>query len=142
MNLANEGLEARKKDEEIAGRKRKAEEDKNWEGTSLSFDHLGAACVDRISLAYREQRPAGRQLAVIRNQLEEEEENQSNAPGMRSAFPLYCIRMQRWRSLPSILSSYCVYISSCCRSCIIHCHNMYLLLCPSFPLLIVIEFHL
>ncbi|KAF9560483.1 DnaJ-domain-containing protein [Agrocybe pediades] len=31
MNLANEGLEARKKDEEIAQRKRKAEEDKSWE---------------------------------------------------------------------------------------------------------------
>lgn len=32
MNLANEGLEARKKDEEVATRKRKLEEDKNWEG--------------------------------------------------------------------------------------------------------------
>lgn len=32
MNLANEGLEARKKDEEVAQRKRKAEDDKNWEG--------------------------------------------------------------------------------------------------------------
>ncbi|KII85046.1 hypothetical protein PLICRDRAFT_116852 [Plicaturopsis crispa FD-325 SS-3] len=31
MNLANEGLEARKKDEEVASRKRKAEEDKSWE---------------------------------------------------------------------------------------------------------------
>ncbi|KAF9267866.1 DnaJ-domain-containing protein [Marasmius fiardii PR-910] len=31
MNLANEGLEARKKDEEIASKKRKAEEDKQWE---------------------------------------------------------------------------------------------------------------
>lgn len=31
MNLANEGLEARKKDEEVASRKRKAEEDKQWE---------------------------------------------------------------------------------------------------------------
>lgn len=33
MNLANEGLEARKKEEEVATRKRKAEEDKAWEGT-------------------------------------------------------------------------------------------------------------
>jgi len=32
MNLANEGLEARKKEDEIATRKRKAEEDKTWEG--------------------------------------------------------------------------------------------------------------
>jgi DnaJ family protein C protein 8 len=36
MNLANEGLEARKKDEEVAQRKRKAEEDKSWEGESKS----------------------------------------------------------------------------------------------------------
>ncbi|EGN98890.1 hypothetical protein SERLA73DRAFT_181598 [Serpula lacrymans var. lacrymans S7.3] len=33
MNLANEGLEARKKEEEVAARKRKAEEDKTWEET-------------------------------------------------------------------------------------------------------------
>jgi len=33
MNLANEGLEARKKDEEVATRKRKIEEDKQWEDT-------------------------------------------------------------------------------------------------------------
>jgi DnaJ family protein C protein 8 len=32
MNLANEGLEARKKEEEVASKKRKAEEDKSWEG--------------------------------------------------------------------------------------------------------------
>lgn len=33
MNLANEGLEAKKKEDEVNNRKRKAEEDKNWEGT-------------------------------------------------------------------------------------------------------------
>ena len=33
MNLANEGLEARRKDEEVAAKKRKAEDDKVWEGT-------------------------------------------------------------------------------------------------------------
>lgn len=52
MNLANEGLEARKKDEEVAQRKRKAEDDKTWEGalTVISFplprttpDILGSA---------------------------------------------------------------------------------------------------
>jgi hypothetical protein len=37
MNLANEGLEARKKEEEVATRKRKAEEDKTWEGTLGGF---------------------------------------------------------------------------------------------------------
>lgn len=36
MNLANEGLEARKKDEEVAQKKRKAEEDKTWEGTLIT----------------------------------------------------------------------------------------------------------
>lgn len=33
MNLANEGHEARKKEEEVAAKKRKAEDDANWEGT-------------------------------------------------------------------------------------------------------------
>lgn len=37
MNLANEGLEARKKDEELASKKRKAEDDKNWEGKLYSL---------------------------------------------------------------------------------------------------------
>jgi DnaJ family protein C protein 8 len=32
MNLANEGLEARKKEEEVTTKKRKAENDKAWEG--------------------------------------------------------------------------------------------------------------
>ena len=34
MNLANEGLEAKKKEEEVSAKKRKAEEDANWEGRS------------------------------------------------------------------------------------------------------------
>ncbi len=32
MNLANEGLEARKKEDEVNAKKRKAEEDARWEG--------------------------------------------------------------------------------------------------------------
>lgn len=32
MNLANEGLEARKKEEEVNAKKRKAEDDARWEG--------------------------------------------------------------------------------------------------------------
>ena len=32
MNLANEGLEAKKKEEETLAKKRKVEEDANWEG--------------------------------------------------------------------------------------------------------------
>jgi DnaJ family protein C protein 8 len=37
MNLANEGLEARKKAEEIASEKRKTKEDKSWEGAEYFF---------------------------------------------------------------------------------------------------------
>jgi DnaJ homolog subfamily C member 8 len=32
MNLANEGFEARKKEEEVTAKKRKAEDDARWEG--------------------------------------------------------------------------------------------------------------
>ena len=35
MNLANEGLEAKKKEDEVNAKKRKAEEDANWEGGPL-----------------------------------------------------------------------------------------------------------
>jgi len=35
MNLANEGLEAKKKEDEVVAKKRKAEEDASWEGPSL-----------------------------------------------------------------------------------------------------------
>lgn len=35
MNLANEGLEAKRKEEEVVQRKRKAEDDKSWEGALL-----------------------------------------------------------------------------------------------------------
>jgi hypothetical protein len=37
MNLANEGFEARKKEEEVTAKKRKAEDDARWEGTVLPF---------------------------------------------------------------------------------------------------------
>lgn len=37
MNLANEGLEAKRKEEEVVQRKRKAEDDKSWEGALLFF---------------------------------------------------------------------------------------------------------
>lgn len=41
MNLANEGLEAKKKEDEVTARKRKAEEDAQWEGT---FSSTPLAC--------------------------------------------------------------------------------------------------
>lgn len=39
MNLANEGLEAKKKEEEVNAKKRKAEEDAAWEGQCVTV-HL------------------------------------------------------------------------------------------------------
>lgn len=45
MNLANEGLEAKKKDEEVAAKKRKAEDDKVWEGSyALMFSGIIMNC--------------------------------------------------------------------------------------------------
>lgn len=39
--MANEGLEARKKEDEAAAKKRKAEDDKAWEGMYLfDYQHL------------------------------------------------------------------------------------------------------
>lgn len=56
MNLANEGLEAKRKEDETLAKKRKAEEDANWEGTPLP--HLPTASADfwDPATANREQR--------------------------------------------------------------------------------------
>lgn len=64
MNLANEGLEARKKDEEVAQRKRKAEEDKTWEGTLLLFLFFVFPLIPP-SIFYRNTRTTCRQLAQL-----------------------------------------------------------------------------
>jgi hypothetical protein len=45
MNLANEGFEARKKEEEVATKKRKVEEDANWEGMRLYYSTLVTLCL-------------------------------------------------------------------------------------------------
>ena len=48
MNLANEGLEARKKEEEVNAKKRKAEDDAKWEGgyspnlATQTLSHIGS----------------------------------------------------------------------------------------------------
>lgn len=73
MNLANEGLEARKKDEDVAIKKRKAEEDKHWEG-ALSFVSAFRRMLIFVSLN-RQQRISRRQLAVVLQGYEEEEES-------------------------------------------------------------------
>ena len=54
MNLANEGLEAKKKEDEVNAKKRKAEEDAQWEGTSRPV--FVCALLDVLSTATREQR--------------------------------------------------------------------------------------
>lgn len=55
MNLANEGLEAKKKEEEVMARKRKAEEDASWEGLSLQILSIRYRFIDSTT-ANREQR--------------------------------------------------------------------------------------
>jgi DnaJ homolog subfamily C member 8 len=60
MNLANEGLEAKKKEEEVATRKRKAEEDKTWEGSLVI--HSTIFCLGSNSLRRNERTTSG-QLA-------------------------------------------------------------------------------
>ena len=53
MNLANEGLEAKKKEDEVLAKKRKAEDDANWEGmwllllSTLSTDFLAPTTANR-----------------------------------------------------------------------------------------------
>lgn len=54
--MANEGLEARKKDEEVAARKRKAEEDKLWEGMSHILSHFHWVLITPLYTETREQR--------------------------------------------------------------------------------------
>lgn len=79
MNLANEGLEARKKDEEVAQRKRKAEEDKTWEGTLLPI-HILLLPTYHTSVVYRNSRTACRQLAQLFQYLQEKEKDQNRFP--------------------------------------------------------------
>ncbi|KAI0775216.1 hypothetical protein BD413DRAFT_534039 [Trametes elegans] len=56
MNLANEGLEARKKEEEVNAKKRKAEEEARWEGRFGSCIVPGRPSNDICTSETREQR--------------------------------------------------------------------------------------
>ena len=56
MNLANEGFEARKKEEEAATKKRKAEEDVKWEGIVFIVHTRPMVDSHTRSTATREQR--------------------------------------------------------------------------------------
>ena len=53
MNLANEGLEARKKEEEVAAKKRKAEDDATWEGPC---DVLAQGSIALLTMLYLHSR--------------------------------------------------------------------------------------
>lgn len=56
MNLANEGLEAKKKEEEVNSRKRKAEEDKNWEGLFRKYIPVYIQQLTLLGAENRDQR--------------------------------------------------------------------------------------
>ena len=56
MNLANEGFEARKKEEEVAAKKRKAENDAQWEGNALTFRTSALVVSHLCFIETREQR--------------------------------------------------------------------------------------
>lgn len=78
-NLANEGLEARKKEEEVSARKRKAEDDKTWEGEHVA-QHI---CVSYPHLVVREPRDPCRQLERLFQDKEQEEKGQrAGNPGV------------------------------------------------------------
>lgn len=85
LNLANEGLEARKKEEEVATKKRKAEEDKAWEGTCSSRRPPSRAYLflSECDPVVRVERISRGQLAIIQQQLKEEEKVQGSNPRMR-----------------------------------------------------------
>ncbi len=73
MNLANEGLEAKKKEDEVSARKRKAEDDANWEGTVAYHVSLAPVVIYPI---YSRKGAACGQLADIREFKQEEKEDQ------------------------------------------------------------------
>ncbi|KAG8816306.1 hypothetical protein FRC17_000366 [Serendipita sp. 399] len=64
LAMANEGREAQQKDEEVASRKRKAEDEKVWEGKrEYKMDDL---FLTRLTSIFRGSRTKGRQLEKLR----------------------------------------------------------------------------
>jgi hypothetical protein len=82
MNLANEGFEARKKEEEVATKKRKAEEDARWEGDVLPSRTITLG--GSSHLLYRKPRTARGQLAQLRQHIEKEEKAEGRCSWLRS----------------------------------------------------------
>ena len=81
MNLANEGFEARKKEEEVTAKKRKAEDDARWEGTALY--HLYGFSGRFSCTPHRNPGTARGQLAFLRQYIEKEEKAEGRHSWLR-----------------------------------------------------------
>lgn len=77
--MVNEGMEARKKEEEVASRKRKVEEEQAWEGT-LSGPQSVDASTHLCSCS--QSRTTSRFMALICQYFKEEEEAEDRHPWM------------------------------------------------------------
>lgn len=82
MNLANEGFEARKKDEEVAAKKRKAEDDARWEGNAF-FLRTGLP-VDSHTCSNRNPGTARGQLAHLHKYIKKEEKAEGRCSWLKS----------------------------------------------------------
>ncbi len=91
MNLANEGLEARKKEDEVNSRKRKAEEEAQWEGTS-SECFASPQSLTLLLSEYREPRAEGRQLEkFLQHKKEEKDEGRPSRMKANAVLSNVCI---------------------------------------------------
>lgn len=82
MNLANEGFEARKKEEEVTAKKRKAEDDARWEGTVLY--HYYRSFWRFSCPPHRNQGTARGQLAFLCQYIEKEEKGKGRRSWLSS----------------------------------------------------------
>ena len=91
MNLANEGLEAQKQEAETLAKKRKAEEDKLWEGSSFVFSACWRPLPSLSFLRYRNARGKSGKLAQLRLDQKEKEGQDNQYPRLTShSFLLLC----------------------------------------------------
>ena len=84
MNLANEGLEAQKQEAETLAKKRKAEEDKLWEGSSFVFSAFWSPVLSLSFLRYRNARGKSGKLAQLRLDQKEKEGQDNQYPRLTS----------------------------------------------------------
>ncbi len=78
LNHVNEGYEARKKEDEVNERKRKAEVDKDWEGASCPY--IASLCISDPSVSQPTERFA-LELARFRWEQEKKAKTKSNILG-------------------------------------------------------------